>query len=215
MSPTLQTAATIDDHFLSLSSISRSTAFPLDDAPTEEIPYYRRPSDPSNESRPLTASIGVFSDVFHTSKVTLTGNIAFGEDPWDRFNGEIAQRWDQAHARHQAYRDRIEDLRSDATLDGITLSDASERDFWSFVRSVPFAPRAGLVVVDNGDLRAVWKGQESTRVGLQFLGGRSIEYVILKRRPGSSRASQVAGRDTFDGVKEQLRAFDLTSWLTI
>lgn len=110
---------------------------------------------------------------------------------------------------HKDYSLRIEVLRSDAEDDGFVLNEASERDFWHYIRSVPFAQKAGLVLVDNGDLRAVWKGDDESHLGIQFLGNQWVEYVIFKRRPSTSDVARVAGRDTLDGVKRQIDAFDL------
>ena len=44
--------------------------------------------------------------------------------------------------QYQAYRNRIEALRSDAEFDRFTVNEASERDFWSFFRSMPFLRKA-------------------------------------------------------------------------
>ena len=112
---------------------------------------------------------------------------------------------------HKDYSLRIELLRSDAEDDGFVLNESSEKDFWQYIRSAPFAQKAGLVLVDNGNLRAVWKGDDESHLGIQFLGNQWVEYVIFKRRPSTSDVARVAGRDTLDGVKRQIDAFDLTS----
>ena len=114
---------------------------------------------------------------------------------------------------YRAYRTRIESLISDAALDGFTLSRESERDFWSFVRSVPFARKGELVLLDNGNLRAVWDGEDGSHLGLQFLGDRMLQFVIFRRKKGSGQISRLAGRDTFAGVKEQVRSFDPEAFL--
>ena len=112
---------------------------------------------------------------------------------------------------YKDYSRRIEVLRSDAEDDGFVLNEASERDFWQYIRSVPFAQKTGLVLVDNGNLRAVWKGDDESLLGIQFLGNQWVEYVIFKRRPSTSDVARVAGRDTLDRLKRQIDAFDLTS----
>ena len=112
---------------------------------------------------------------------------------------------------HKDYSRRIEVLRSDAEDDGFVLNKASEKDFWQYIRSAPFAQKAGLVLVDNGNLRAVWKGDDESHLGIQFLGNQWVEYVIFKRRPSAIDIARVAGRDTLDGIKKQINAFDLTS----
>ena len=109
----------------------------------------------------------------------------------------------------QAYRDRIKYLRSEVELDGFRVNEASEKDFWSFFRSMPFLRKAGVILMDNGNLRAVWRGEDKIHVGLQFLGDQSVEYVIFKRRQGAKEVSRAAGFDTLDGFKKQIQAFDL------
>ncbi len=112
--------------------------------------------------------------------------------------------------QYQVYRNRIEVLRSDAQPDGFAMNEASEADFWSFIESISSAQKAGLVLLDNGNLRAVWKGEDGSHLGLQFLGNRLVEYVIFKRRQATKDVSRVAGRDTIKGIKKQIRASDLT-----
>ena len=129
--------------------------------------------------------------------------------PWDLFMAEVADNIRQTLVIGQAYRNRIESLRSDAALDGFLVNKASERDFWSFVKSMPFAQEADVVLVDNGNLRAIWDREDGTHLGLQFLGNRTLQYVIFRRRQGSSNISRVAGRDTFEGVSQQVQAFGL------
>ena len=126
---------------------------------------------------------------------------------------ESVEKERETRRTYHAYGLRIEVLRSDAALDGFAMNEASKEDFWSFVGSLSFAQRAGLVLMDNGNLRAVWRGDSESRVGLQFLGGRLAEYVIFKRRQAARAVSRVAGRDTLDGIKKQIRAFDLAAMM--
>lgn len=96
-------------------------------------------------------------------------------------------------------------LKGDAEDEGIVFNDTSEQDFWEFMRSIPYTLKADIVVTDSGNLRAVWRGDGVKHVGLQFLGGRWIEYVMWKRLTGSMNIWTKAGRDTFEGVKELIR----------
>lgn len=116
---------------------------------------------------------------------------------------------------HKGYSRRIEVLHSDAEADDFALNEASERDFWQYIGSIPFAQKASLVLMDNGNLRAVWKDDDESHLGIQFLGNQWVEYVIFKRRPSTGDIARVAGRDTLDGVKRQIDAFDLTSLMGI
>lgn len=126
---------------------------------------------------------------------------------------ESAAREREARRAYRAYGLRIEALRREAVLDRLVMNEASEEDFWSFVGSVSYAQRAGLVLMDNGNLRAVWKDDNESHVGLQFLGGRLAEYVIFKRPQAARAVSRVAGRDTLDGIRKQIRAFDLAAMM--
>jgi hypothetical protein len=111
----------------------------------------------------------------------------------------------------QVYRLRIDALHSDAALDGLEVNEFSVRDFWSFLKSLSLSQRAGLALMDNGNIRAVWKGEDASHLGLHFLGEQQVQYVIFKRRPGSRRISRTAGRGSFEGVRRQIGAFDLVS----
>ena len=73
--------------------------------------------------------------------------------------------------------------------------------------------RRSMILVDNGNLRAVWDGNDGEHFGLQFVGSHALQYVIFRRRTGSSHISRVAGNDTLDGVKRQIRAFELEALL--
>ena len=107
------------------------------------------------------------------------------------------------------YHHRIETLQGDAETDGFAVNKASEADFLSFIKSIPSARKAELVLMDNGNFRAVWKDKNGDHLGVQFLGERMAEYVIFKQRPSAGSVSRVAGIDTLDGVITQLQAFDL------
>ncbi len=136
-------------------------------------------------------------------------------DVSNQYMEEIADKARKTQQNHQTYRLRIEDLRSDAEIDGFTVNERSEIDFWSFIISVPFASKAEVVLLDNSNLRVIWDDEDGNHFGIQFLGDRILQYVIFRRRKGTNHISRVAGQDTFDGVKQQLRTFDLESLLQV
>ena len=115
--------------------------------------------------------------------------------------------------QYQAYRNRIEELSRFAELDGFSVNQASEKDFWSFFGKTPFVLTAEMVLLDNGNLRVIQDDEDGNHVGLQFLGNGRLQYVIFRRRKRSSHVSRVAGRDTFKGVRRRLRLFELESLL--
>ncbi len=67
------------------------------------------------------------------------------------------------------------------------------------------------MLMDNGNLRTIWKDGHGTQFGVQFLGDGLAQYVIFKRRMPTRPVSRVTGRDTFEGLKKQIDAFDLHS----
>ena len=139
------------------------------------------------------------------------GNVILTAPQSDRIRIVKIRQRKLSQEAEQTYRNRIAELREYGVEDGVTVNLASERDFWSFVKSLPATRPGSLVLMDNGNLRAVWKGDRGSHLGLQFLGDQMIQYVIFKQRPGVSKVSRVAGADTFDGIKRQIDAFELKS----
>ena len=115
--------------------------------------------------------------------------------------------------KREAYEERIEFLQEEARHDGYALNSASRRDFEQFALEAEDIRRAGLALLDNGNLRAIWRDGQGTRLGLQFLGGGRAQYVLFKRRTGEQPVSRVAGRDSLKGLERQLAAFDMGSLL--
>ena len=114
-----------------------------------------------------------------------------------------------------SYVSRIEFLREEAVIESIDFNKNSERDFWTFIRLIPFIRRGSLFLMDNGDLRVVWDDDQGNLVGIQFLGNSLARYVIFKRRNESNAVSRVAGTDTLKGVDDQIRtAFKLENLLS-
>ena len=113
-----------------------------------------------------------------------------------------------------AYSSRIAYLRDEATRDSYELNESSERDFKQFVRSRPSIRKGDLVLLDNGNLRAIWKDEKGARLGVQFLGDSMVQYVIFSRRQADRPVSRVAGRDSLEGIVRQIDAFQLHSWLS-
>ena len=107
------------------------------------------------------------------------------------------------------YVKRIQDLKEIGLDDGISLNPDSISACLKFFFANPFLKLAGLIVKENGNLRAIWEGENEVHVGLQFLGDQSLQYVIFKQRTPEAPVSRVSGRDTMDGIMHQIEAFDL------
>ena len=114
-----------------------------------------------------------------------------------------------ANADHESWRARIEELRSYAAEDGEPFNEESERDLRAFLRSNPSVRKDALVLVPNGNLRAVWRRDAGAHLGAEFRGGGVVQYVVFRRRSDAGQISRAAGRDDFEGFKRQAAAFDL------
>jgi len=131
----------------------------------------------------------------------------------DRLLAEVSTLPRAVDSELDVYSSRIAYLKDEATHDGYGLNEDSERDFKQFVRSRPSIRKGDLVLLDNGNLRAVWKDEQSGHLGLQFLGGEMVQYVIFRRRQAVRKVSRVSGRDSLEGVARQIDAFELHSLL--
>ena len=130
-----------------------------------------------------------------------------------RLLAEASERPSARGSAPDAYGPRISYLRDEAGYDGYELNESSERDFRRFVRSRPYIRKGDLVLLDNGNLRAVWRDEQGRHLGLQFLGGSMVQYVIFNRRQADQRISRVSGRDSLEGIARQIDAFELHSLL--
>lgn len=111
----------------------------------------------------------------------------------------------------QAYSARIDSLRRYALQEGFSLNPESEVDFWRFIQTGPNFCKGNLVLIDNGNLRAVWKNNEGDHLGVQFLGRGMLQYVLFKHSPEALRPSRASGQDTFTGLMQQIKSLELES----
>ena len=114
--------------------------------------------------------------------------------------------------RRDEYEERLAFLRQEAQDEGIGLRAASRQDFESLVSGAPKVRRAELVLLDNGNLRAFWEDPEDTaQLGLQFLGEGEVQYVLLRREPGSEWLPHAVGQMPLTGLEHWLTEYDLRS----
>ena len=107
---------------------------------------------------------------------------------------------------HTRIRQRIEILKEIRKEEEIAYNSHSERDLWHFLKRRSFIKSPKLFLLDNGNLRAVWKGDGGKHIGLQFLGGEQIQFVIFSRRGEHNNMARIRGRDDFAGIVRQLDA---------
>ncbi len=101
---------------------------------------------------------------------------------------------------------RVQSLKIEAELDGVPFSAASYADFLSFLKDTQPRSRPALFLNDNGNLRALWRNNAREQVGLQFLGGGSVQFVIFKKRPGADAMTRVSGADSKASILGHIEA---------
>lgn len=103
---------------------------------------------------------------------------------------------------------RLAALREAGQEEGISYSSVSEQQLRAFLKSgLPFRMPA-VFLLGNGNLRAVWENASGEQVGLQFQPEDEVQFVLFARRR-HDRLSHSAGRDTQEGVIDQIRAMRL------
>lgn len=124
----------------------------------------------------------------------------------------FAQEFGDVIAKYEA---RLECLRDLGAQDDIELSELSKRDFFLFIDSALYMCVASLVLMDNGNIRALWKFGDDDRVGIHFRGNGMASYVIFKRI-SQSEISRDFGMTSLDGIRTEIRRFgfeeELKSW---
>ena len=112
------------------------------------------------------------------------------------------------------YEQRIDTLRGLASDEEITVNETSVEDFRYFVSSVVPTQNAQLIVMDNGNLRAVWKNDDSSHLGLQFLGGHLVQFVVFRRGAPERKVYRLAGESSFDEMRKSIEDWWLLSLMS-
>lgn len=114
---------------------------------------------------------------------------------------------DEGAQTRAQYEDRIAQLRSYGIEDGVSVNDASERHFYRFVDGGPQLRRGSVVLLDNGNLRAVWR-VGNQEVGVQFFGDGSVHYMIAQEGYGG-KITRTADTTDVEGLLEAVETAGL------
>lgn len=125
--------------------------------------------------------------------------------------GEIARKHLKAFGAAMA---RLSELKVDARAEGYTVSPKSEKDLLEFLNSRIFTRRPFITLLDNGNLRALWKNAEGEQIGLQFLGAHKVQYVLFAKRIRGEFMARASGRDTLSDIDRQIEAHNLGRLMT-
>ena len=115
----------------------------------------------------------------------------------------------EAVQRH--YRQRLNVLVAEGKQESISLNPESTIDLFRFIKTIGFTKHASLVLMDNGDIRAVWQDESGGHLALRFLGRGQVQFVIIKHRTKRHEASRVTGTDGFEVIKKQVRLYGLAT----
>ena len=148
-------------------------------------------------------------DTFEALGAFRAGAVALGGTCNHTFHGIPDENSNRIQAKFDAYTSRIHSLQEDAIEDGYQLNVASEVDFWVFMHSVPNIRRGNMVLLENGNLRVIWRDNLGSQIALQFLGGGIVQYVIFRHRKPEYLPSRAYGRDSFDGIERLINTFEL------
>ena len=113
------------------------------------------------------------------------------------------------HERNsRSYGRRIETLFGYASEEGIVARDESVKDFNFFVDAVIPTDKAMLAITDDGHLRATWRKQPS-RLSLEFIGGRTVHYVVLIVTDSTENMYEDSGKYSFDEILAHIKDWEL------
>ncbi len=109
-----------------------------------------------------------------------------------------------------AFMKRIENLRGFAVEDGVEINPESEKDFFDFIKSGEIKKKA-LVLTEEGNFEAIWRGEDGEYIALEFVGGNIIKYIMFSKRSSDSSRVQEVNSGSFDEVKDLLFELELTN----
>jgi hypothetical protein len=107
---------------------------------------------------------------------------------------------------HQEIRDRVRELQIDALLSKDNFNAASISDFHFFIDPLPLASRPAIFLLENGNLRALWKNDAKEQVGLQFLGAGAVQFVMFAQRQNLPIIMRDFGIDALPAMRERIRS---------
>jgi hypothetical protein len=128
--------------------------------------------------------------------------------PLDEYQTKISAKHEAQQQLKSQIATRIRELQLEAFADSAPYSDCSLTDLHKFFDSLSFTKGPAIFLLDNGNLRALWKNNKKEQVGLQFLGGGVIQFVFFIERQVPPMMSRVAGTDTHTGIRQRLADFE-------
>ena len=127
--------------------------------------------------------------------------------PWHGSHAAI-----QANPNRDAMLARIDFLRAEAADDGCTYEPRSADALMSFVQDAGITRMPAIVLMQNGNLRAVWQDPARDQIGIQFFADGQLQFVILRDRGGVTYKTM--GVEPADMISRHVWTLDLIGlWL--
>lgn len=101
--------------------------------------------------------------------------------------------------------ERIDELHACAAADNEPFSETSHADLRRFLSNLPFVRKPSIFLLENGNLRAVWKNDQNELIGLQFIGGGAIQFVSFHLREEPAMMSRACGVDNHESLRRTMR----------
>jgi hypothetical protein len=195
-------AAVVFSEFDNMASDYRSARF-------DEIQRAKRPQArkvvTTDHEMPLECSSWITADAWLPTLDTAGGSMgptfvsAMEIDESWKFHrlyfAQVIERELRIENVKQAVLSRLKDLHEIALDEELSIRGASESDFRDLVID-RFKPtnRPAVSLLENGNLRAVWKDQGGQQVGLQFRGDGWAQYVFFALTYPEGTLSTSVGR---------------------
>lgn len=155
------------------------------------------------------------------AKLVVIAPAAFSGREVEIFSTPVEKLTQQHQSIIQKYRKafdasnaRLDSLKSEALSCGQVINPLSEKDMIEFLKSRIFVRRPFITLLDNGNLRAIWKSADGEQIGLQFRGNKTVQYVLFSRREDVDIMARSAGRDTVGTIWRQIEMHKLERLMT-
>jgi hypothetical protein len=137
--------------------------------------------------------------------VRSSGTPIFNDsDPLTKYLVAAAAQRRQRRTIEGQIEDRLRELRVDAQLEGEPFSEESVVDLRQFIQSVGVTNGPAIFLMDNGNIRTLWRDADGQQVGLQVLGTRRVQFVIFSQRENPKMMMRAYGIDSLVEINARL-----------
>jgi hypothetical protein len=112
--------------------------------------------------------------------------------------------WKKERETRSQIEDRLRELHVDALRNAEPFSESSLADLRSFLASISLIERPAIFLLDDGNLRAVWRNAAKEQIGMQFLGNGVVQFVMFVKRQHPPIMSRDAGTDALANMRARI-----------